>query len=1185
MQNNQNYKVQYQPVQQSYSDSDLLDSQVCDPLQVNYQRAKHVLGFFSQQPDLTHKNIKSWHENIIEFDSKISSLVSKYQNEQNMPNMLKELCQMYEEIRIKFDIYMKKIPLELYQQLQQQFIDNLKVMPNDLSQKNPCMCQSFNYSSQIYQKEDRQTEYKNYQLNSLQKEQYREIIKKTITSFLNCQGGTIFLGIRDFDLTVQGVDLSRKNTDELKNIVSEIKRQIEPDCSQLVNVDFIPVKKWGTFYQGKWVVRIKVAQGDLNTLYAYTKPNDKYSFESAFRDDGSCQRYELQKFINEIRNIHYKGRPKSEPIQYVEPDPQYYLCEANEVQNIYQKYKQEINPLFQNNNKNQNSSKKQNQNQDKQQNNKQNQQIISNNNQKQNQNQINNYSNSMEHKLELQEKLQKIEQLQQQIKNENLKTQKLQNEFNNAQKTIKSLEEQNKNIQVTQQRIEILKQELQSKNNELQIKNNELQSKNNEVLLLKMQIDQNKSSYDSEKLIFQQRCQSLQENIEQQKQLIEQSKHLNQQYSDQIKMLRETIQIQNQQQNSNASFQNQNIQNDNFQRQNNQSNYNKNQYQNNKFNNNSNKNYDDQNQNQEHDNNNQNREQNNFNQNRDQNNYNNKNNYNFNKNKNNYNRDYNNQNYNRDNNSQTYSSRDQNNQDYNRDQNNQSFHKDQNNQNYNKDQNNQNQNRDNQKQNNDKFQNEQQKKDQIDQNKIEVKELNNFIKQVESQNNSSSKQNQNPNLEKQQQQQQRNNRARKQKDDDDKEYKYERNDSFEKKDDYDQKDEINPNQKSSKQQKQKDFKHPTNEDNSQNDDFHLVQKTKGKKKKVVYEQVYQGIEQVIAESQKDIINQQNNQKLNYSQNKFDELSQIYDNDNPIMPKQNQEELKEIEEDDNDEELNEEEDKINKTKIEFPKDIDSISQKDLEQYKFYISIVFGFEHRLAQALKIINSTLSEEKPYILVSKKNIIFLFFSNSLLAKKAWNIIHKQDGPFMSDKQQFQFMKMNFKYQKKNTQIDYNTKEKQQIALIYINNISKENQNELKQIFSCDSVIQAYNGWLLATEQHKLFDLNIKKTKKLLKSKEKSLGIVIGTTVTLKQIEKNQEMDKLILEKIVQSFLFKNVKINKSNDKKEITLSFECQIDAYIAYQILYEQKDISQLFQNNNKLIEIESLLAVPFNFDEQQ
>lgn len=42
-------------------------------------------------------------------------------------------------------------------------------------------------------------------------------------------------------MTVQGIDLSKKDMDTLKLNITEIRRTIEPDCNNLIDVDFIPV--------------------------------------------------------------------------------------------------------------------------------------------------------------------------------------------------------------------------------------------------------------------------------------------------------------------------------------------------------------------------------------------------------------------------------------------------------------------------------------------------------------------------------------------------------------------------------------------------------------------------------------------------------------------------------------------------------------------------------------------------------------------------------------------------------------------------------------------------------------------------------------------------------------------------------------------------------------------------------
>lgn len=102
--------------QQIYNQNDsfnLLDSQISNPIEVYCNRAKMVKEFLSTNPELTEKNVCSWHENIIYLDQSISKVLRNYKNEQSIPQKLKDLCFMHEEIRIKFDLIIKKFP-DLY---------------------------------------------------------------------------------------------------------------------------------------------------------------------------------------------------------------------------------------------------------------------------------------------------------------------------------------------------------------------------------------------------------------------------------------------------------------------------------------------------------------------------------------------------------------------------------------------------------------------------------------------------------------------------------------------------------------------------------------------------------------------------------------------------------------------------------------------------------------------------------------------------------------------------------------------------------------------------------------------------------------------------------------------------------------------------------------------------------------
>lgn len=65
-------------------------------------------------------------------------------------------------------------------------------------------CQTYFKENKSYKLENLITEYKNFQL-PLKDDKSKVTLLKTIVSFLNSQGGTIYIGIEDKQGSVQGV--------------------------------------------------------------------------------------------------------------------------------------------------------------------------------------------------------------------------------------------------------------------------------------------------------------------------------------------------------------------------------------------------------------------------------------------------------------------------------------------------------------------------------------------------------------------------------------------------------------------------------------------------------------------------------------------------------------------------------------------------------------------------------------------------------------------------------------------------------------------------------------------------------------------------------------------------------------------------------------------------------------------
>ena len=95
-------------------------------------------------------------------------------------------------------------------------------------EKQDCIgCQTFFQENSKLILENLTTEYKNFQL-PLKDDKAKWTILKTVVSFLNAQGGTIYIGIEDSLGAVQGVFLTRKDRDNFKLFMKQLLERIHP---------------------------------------------------------------------------------------------------------------------------------------------------------------------------------------------------------------------------------------------------------------------------------------------------------------------------------------------------------------------------------------------------------------------------------------------------------------------------------------------------------------------------------------------------------------------------------------------------------------------------------------------------------------------------------------------------------------------------------------------------------------------------------------------------------------------------------------------------------------------------------------------------------------------------------------------------------------------------------------------
>ena len=160
-------------------------------------------------------------------------------------------------------------------------------------------CTSLLYRSHVMFPEDIETEYKNY-IFPLSEEK-KTILRRTICGFLNTNGGRIYIGIRDSDQCVIGLDLTTKDQDNVVLVIDDLLKEITP----LVTPDecvtkFIPVKfEENKYIPGCFLVKIIVKRGKINDLYFTTNNFSYFSYERRNGKNQILEPSELKKKIIE----------------------------------------------------------------------------------------------------------------------------------------------------------------------------------------------------------------------------------------------------------------------------------------------------------------------------------------------------------------------------------------------------------------------------------------------------------------------------------------------------------------------------------------------------------------------------------------------------------------------------------------------------------------------------------------------------------------------------------------------------------------------------------------------------------------------------------------------------------------------------------------------------------------------
>ena len=220
---------------------------------------------------------------------------------------------------------------------------------NEETMKKELRERTFFYENEkIREKRNQVIEFKNYSL-PLNQENGDEL-RRQICGFLNSQGGRLYIGIDDQNI-VKGIVLNYKKRDNLRNALINLTYDFYPKCRlDKIFIYFIPIKSKKTqkFFNNLYIIKIRIYPGDPEYLYSMIN----VGYQSCIRENGICKNLnstQIQKEIierNEYQymnnNEKYKFILKEKEIKDPEPEINYEDLERNDE------------PIFENNNLNNN---------------------------------------------------------------------------------------------------------------------------------------------------------------------------------------------------------------------------------------------------------------------------------------------------------------------------------------------------------------------------------------------------------------------------------------------------------------------------------------------------------------------------------------------------------------------------------------------------------------------------------------------------------------------------------------------------------------------------------------------------------------------------------------------------------------------------------------------------------------
>ena len=309
-----------------------------NPEQVTFENISSMLNKLKQLKDIGIDK-----DNISKFENDYNDIIKEINNLHTKMKISLAQIEFYKELIKPFDDYLKSMHKNKNNIKEEEKNTELKLSTNDenkniIKEKDPILDiplekRTFFYKDEkIKESRNQMIEFKQFSFPLNQDN--RDEIKRHLCSFLNAEGGRLYIGINEKNI-VEGIVLDYKRRDIIRNKLINLTFDFYPKCRvDKIFVYFIPIKELKTkiFLPKKYIIKIRIYPGSPEVLYSMT---NKGGYYSTIRRNGECIDLDSIEIYNEIiRRDEYRNILNNNDNSYIlkeieikDPEPEINLLD------------------------------------------------------------------------------------------------------------------------------------------------------------------------------------------------------------------------------------------------------------------------------------------------------------------------------------------------------------------------------------------------------------------------------------------------------------------------------------------------------------------------------------------------------------------------------------------------------------------------------------------------------------------------------------------------------------------------------------------------------------------------------------------------------------------------------------------------------------------------------------------